>query len=448
MPVRRRGPNRSGSVPSLPPRVERVLAGRAWVRGRLQAVEIGVGDDGTIVRVGKSVPGGERIELGERVILPAATDVHVHLREPSLGRRIEGFRSGTEAAALGGVTALGDMPNTQPAIDSVTRVEEKAARARGELAVDVVLYALLAPGVPVERLARVAGAFKLYLSPTTGVDRAPTAAEAASLLASASASGLAVTVHAEDPRRFATPARLDDTIDWDHRRPASAERAAVASLGDPAASARVHVAHVTEASVAEELGAAGISFEATPPHLLLAARRGGDARFKVNPPLRPEADRGALWAAFRSGRVPLLASDHAPHSPEEKAKPFADAPSGTPGVETMLPLLLERVRAGDLPLPVLLAAACDRPARWFGLRHGRIAVGDRANLLVVDFQRRRPIRAAKLRTACGWSAFEGWDAVFPERHYRDGELLVDGGEFVGSRSGRIVRPDYAPGGAA
>lgn len=425
-------------------RAERVLAGRAWVRGRLQPIEIGIGGDGTIVRLAKSIAGGERVELGDRVILPAATDLHVHLREPSGGASVERFRSGTEAAAIGGVTALGDMPNTEPPIDRVARVTEKAARARGELAVDVVLYALLGPDVAVERLAGVAGAFKLYLSPTSGLPRAPELAPAIALAARASRSGLAVTIHAEDPHGFSAPEGALDTLDWDHRRPPAAERAAVDALDPTTRQARVHVAHVTEPDIATLLARDGVSFETTPQHLLLAARRGGDARSKVNPPLRPEADRTALWEAFRSGRVPILASDHAPHSVEDKALPFAAAPSGMPGVETSLPLMLERVRAGELALPVLLAAACDRPARWFGLRHGRLAVGDRANLLVVDFQRRRPIRAAALRTACGWSAFEGWDAVFPERHYRDGELLVQDGEYVGAHRGTVVRPEYAP----
>lgn len=444
MPVRRRARASAGDADAPRPRAERVLAGRAWVAGRLQSIEIGIGGDGTIVRVAKSIAEGERTELGDRVLMPAATDLHVHLREPSGAPSIEGFRSGTEAAVLGGVTAIGDMPNTEPPIDRAERLADKASRARGELATDVLLYALLQPGVAVEPLARVAGAFKLYLSPTTGLSNSPTLSEGRGLIERAASAGLSVTVHAEDPTRFAASSPAADTLDWDHQRPAAAERAAIEAMASAPTRARLHVAHVTEQGLGERLARVGVSFEATPQHLLLTARRGGDSRSKVNPPLRPDAERAALWEAFRTGEVPILASDHAPHSVEDKARPFAAAPSGMPGVETSLPLMLERVRAGDLPLPTLLRAACDRPARWFGLRHGRIAVGDRANLLVVDFQRRRPIRAAALRTACGWSAFEGWDAVFPERHYRDGELLVQDGEFVGAHVGAVVRPDYAP----
>jgi dihydroorotase len=115
-----------------------------------------------------------------------------------------------------------------------------------------------------------------------------------------------------------------------------------------------------------------------------------------------------------------------------------------PNVETMLPLLLARVRTGELPLPVLLAAACDRPARWIGQPRGRIAIGHRADLIVVDFRDRRTIAARDLHAPCGWTAFEGWDGIFPREHYRRGERIVEGGEYVGGPTGTIVRPEFAP----
>jgi dihydroorotase len=185
-----------------------------------------------------------------------------------------------------------------------------------------------------------------------------------------------------------------------------------------------------------------VSFEATPHHLLLSDRSGRDARFKVNPPLRAESDRAALWSAFQRGDVPCLASDHAPHAASDKALAFDRSPSGVPGVETMLPLLFARVRANELALPTLLSAACDRPARWFGQPQGRIAVGDRANLLVVDFRIRTPIQGRRLHSPCGWTPFEGVEAIFPREHYRDGVRVVEDGEFVGAPNGTVVRPDF------
>ncbi len=421
-----------------------MLAGRAFVGGRLQPVEIGIDGEGRILRVARSLSGGRRVDLGDEIILPAATDLHVHLREPGGPQPAERFRSGTEAAALGGVAAVGDMPNTLPPISTLDRLREKVERARGQLAVDLVVYAALTRPGPAASLGREAGALKLFLSSTPGIDPPPPAEELPAVLDAASQSGLALTVHAEDPGRFRDAAAPPSSPrDWDLVRPVEAELAAVDSLERAPPSLRLHVAHVTSAEAAARLRERGHSFEATPHHLLLSAESGTGSWWKVNPPLRPERVRSQLWEAFRRGLIPCLASDHAPHLREEKDRPFAEAPSGMPGVETMLPLMLEKVRAGDLPLDVLLRAACDRPARWLGLAHGRLAPGHRANLLVVDFRQRSTIDEDRLRTACGWSAFAGWPAVFPRQHYRDGELIVDGGSYVGGTAGKVVRPDYA-----
>jgi dihydroorotase len=423
-----------------PPEV--VLAGRAFVRGRLQPVEVGI-TEGRIVRVARAIAGGRRIDVGDQVILPAATDLHVHLREPSGPDSVEGFASGTEAAALGGVTAVADMPNTEPAIATAEDLESKAARARGQLAVDLVLFGAVGRPGRLDRLAEVAGALKLFLSPTPGMPDPPSMDGLSAVLAAVRRTPLALTVHAEDPGRFPTSIHARSLAEWTEQRPIDAETGAVDAVLAEAAQMRLHVAHVTTATAADAIRREGYSFEATPHHLLLAADETADTLRKVNPPLRAPAEQRALWVAYCRGEVPCIASDHAPHSTDAKGRPFDAAPSGMPGVETMLPLLLERVRAGELPLEVLLRTACDRPARWLGLPHGRLAPGDRANLIVVDFRRREPLRADRLRTACGWSAFERWPAIFPRQHYRDGERVVDDGSFVGGRSGRVVRPDYA-----
>ncbi|HTP54211.1 MAG TPA: dihydroorotase family protein [Thermoplasmata archaeon] len=430
--------------PAEPP--AQVLAGRAFVRGRLQPVEIGIDADGRIESVGRVRDGGARHDVGDCVILPAATDLHVHLREP--GGDGESIASGTVEAALGGVTLVGEMPNTDPPVTNVERLEEKESLVRGRAAVDILLYA--SPSVPrsVPGLASRAGAFKVYLSPTTGIDEVPDPASLADLLRRLSEVDLPVSVHAEDPTRFVDRGKADGPSAWNSHRPPAAERSALELLRSAPDRLRLHAAHVTTAAGVGELRQQGRSFEATAHHLLLSVRSGTDTRFKVNPPLRSEADRSALWSAFARGEVPCLASDHAPHPVDRKSLRFDRAPSGMPGLETTVPLLLGRVRSGELPLEVLLRAACDRPARWFGQPLGRIAPGHRANLLVVDFRDRRPLRASQLHAPCGWTAFEGWEAVFPREHWRDGERIVRDGEYVGRANGRVVVPEFSPAGRA
>lgn len=424
---------------------ELILAGRAWVRSRLQPVEVAIGADGRILSVGKTRGGGPRHDVGDAILLPAATDLHVHFREPGGPADAETIPTGTLQAALGGVTLVGEMPNTAPPVVDEEALEEKRRLVQGRAAVDVVLYGSPTRPAALARLARRAGALKLYLSPTTGIPQVPTAGELPGLLRRVAATGLPLAVHAEDPDRF-DDRRVPRTLtDWNAHRPLASEEAAVEHLAPVPPALRLHVAHVTSASVAARLRELGASFEATPHHLLLAERPVTDTRRKVNPPLRSEATRAGLWEAFRQGQVPVLASDHAPHASEAKDRPFEKAPSGMPGVETMLPLLLARVRAGSLELPVLLAAAADRPARIFGQPLGRIAPGHRANLLVVDFRSRSRIAARKLHAPAGWTAFEGWEAIFPREHYRDGQRIVADGEYVGRPDGRVVRPEFAPG---
>ena len=147
----------------------------------------------------------------------------------------------------------------------------------------------------------------------------------------------------------------------------------------------------------------------------------------MNPPLRSRAGRDALWACLPA--VDAVASDHAPHTMEEKARPFAEAPSGLPGVETMLPLLLARALQGALSLERLVALTSTGPARVLGIRPAGFTPGDRADFALFRPEI-EPVRAARLHSKCGWTPFEGMPAVFPERVVVAGELAYDHGRFM------------------
>ena len=419
-----------------------ILAGRAWVDGQLRSVDVALDSRGRILEVARSLSGAPRHDVGDRVLIPAATDLHVHLREP--GGDGESIPTGTIEAALGGITLVGEMPNNEPPITSADRLADKAALVRRRAAVDVLLYATPLTPEAVPALAGSAGALKVYTSPTTGIDRALGPSEVEALLAAASRFDVPVTVHAESAARFVLPRPVRNAADWSAARPPAAEAEAIGWTARAPDTMRLHVAHLTLPEAIPALRAAGRSFEATPQHLLLSQTAGADPRAKVNPPLRDRARRDALWNAFARGDVPIVASDHAPHPRDAKTGDFGQAPSGMPGLETMLPLLLARVRAGALPLDVLVRAACDRPARWFGQPLGRIAPGHRANLLVVDFRARRTVAANRLHAPCGWSAFEGWEAIWPVEHWRDGVRVVEDGEYVGRPDGEVVVPEFSP----
>ena len=307
-----------------------VVKGRVFHRERVEDLCLGI-EDGRIVAIRKVLKGDDVADHGDALILPGGIDLHVHLREPGLTDK-EDIPSGTRSAALGGITTVLDMPNTEPPVTTRDALDAKIARIRGRANVDVGLYAAPRSGGAVARL-EAATAFKVYMAETTG-GLAIDDDALADVLEAAGETAKFVAVHAEDPRAFGKKAATD--LRGHHAaRPKEAEVGALKKLGAMRAAAKIHIAHVT---CVEALDAVpkGATTEATPHHLFLDHGRPLRAFGKVTPPLRPPEDRDALWKAFVDGRIDVVASDHAPHTREEKEEgPFAEAPSGVPGVGTL-----------------------------------------------------------------------------------------------------------------
>lgn len=287
---------------------------------------------------------------------------------------------------------------------------------------------------------------KVYLGATTGDLLVRDMALVRRALEAAAAADRTVVFHAESQACLERHAHLlDDTFpSHSDARPPACEAEAIAQLVEAASGtrARVHIAHLSTAEGLRALEGSGFTSEACPHHLLFdrdRLREGG--AFKMNPPLRAPEDMAALWDALRDGRIACLASDHAPHTPQEKASERArSCPAGVPGVQTLLPVLLphrERVA-----LPRLLDASV-AAARIFRLpRKGALAPGMDADLAVYDLARERPVRASDMASKAGWTPFEGLPAVFPTDVLVRGEPVVRQGAFVGRPgTGRFVRPE-------
>lgn len=413
----------------------RVLRGRVFFRGRLEALSLGIDEDGRIAAIKKVLRGDDTIDHGDSLILPGCVDLHVHMRDPGLTHK-DDFPSGTRSAAIGGVTTVADMPNTKPPVTSPTALAEKVAALRGRAAVDYALYGAPRDGDAVAPL-HDAAALKVYMAESTGglevgnheLDAIFRAAEGTKKL---------VVVHAEDPTRFAKP-DARGLEGYSAARPKHAESSAVQTVAKLCGNAKVHVAHVTCGEALDALPP-GATCEVTPHHLFLDWSKPLGTRGKVNPPLRSRDDRDALWAAFQNGRIDAIASDHAPHAFEEKDTPFDKAPAGVPGVATSLPLLLRRARGGDLELPRLVSAMASRPAEILGIAKGVIELGRDADLIVVDPRRAERITAKRLQYKCGWTPFEGTEGCFPRSVYLRGEAIVDEGEPAAERNGRLLMP--------
>jgi len=391
--------------------------GTVHLPGGPAALDVGV-CGGKVVALGTGLgDAGETLDCTGLDVLPGVIDSQVHFREPGLEHK-EDLESGSRAAVLGGVTAVFEMPNTNPNTDTAARVEDKLRRAHHRMWCDHAFY-VGATGENAEQLAALemmpgTAGVKIFMGASTG---SLLVAEDEALARVLAHGKRRVAIHAEDEARM--NARLDARVEGD---PAShpvwrddesamlATRRIVALARE--AGRRIHVLHVTTPAELEFLGRNKdvATCEVTPQHLTLAGedaypRLGTHAQ--MNPPIRSGAHRDGLWHWLRQGVPDVLGSDHAPHTLEEKARPYPASPSGMPGVQTLVPLLLDHVANGRLTLQRFIDLTSAGPQRIFGLvGKGRIAVGYDADFTIVDLKARWTMDAAWLASRCGWSPFE------------------------------------------
>jgi dihydroorotase len=398
----------------------KLTGGTVHLPGGPVLAEVGV-RDGRIAAIGTALgDAGETIDCSGLDILPGVIDSQVHFREPGLEHK-EDLESGSRAAVLGGVTAVFEMPNTSPNTDSESRLTDKLARAHHRMWCDHAFYVgatadNAAELAELERLPGAAGV-KIFMGASTGSLLVAEDEALARVLASGTRR---VAIHAEDEARMTE--RRDLRIDgdpashpvWRDDESAMLATRRIVTLARQARR-RIHVLHVTTPAELEFLAAHKdiATCEVTPQHLTLAAeeaypRLGSYAQ--MNPPIRSAAHREGLWHWLGQGVPDVLGSDHAPHTIEEKAKPYPASPSGMPGVQTLVPLMLDHVANGRLSLARFIDLTSAGPQRIFGLvGKGRIAAGYDADFTIVDLKRRWTVGRDWLASRCGWSPFEGME---------------------------------------
>jgi len=394
---------------------------------------------------------GEVVDATGLHVLPGVIDSQVHFREPGAEHK-ENLEAGMAGAALGGVTAIFEMPNTKPSTTTPEAIQDKLDRAQGRAAVDHAFYVgAAAENTPelaeLEMLPGVAGV-KIFMGASTG-----------SLLVSDDPSVLAVlqngrrrvAVHCEDEPRMNAREDLRVTGDpsshpvW--RDAESAIRATTRLLAlARQAGRRIHVLHVTTAEEMILLAANKdiATVETTPQHLTLAAEEAYPALgtlAQMNPPIRDAAHRAGLWRGLGQGVVDVIGSDHAPHTLDEKAKPYPASPSGMPGVQTLVPIMLDHVNAGRLSLTRFMDLTSAGPARVFGLAgKGRLASGFDADFTLVDMQRTETITNAQMANVSGWTPFHGKSVTgWPVMTLVRGHTVMRDGGLTGLKPGQPIR---------
>lgn len=429
------------------------------IRGGVCATSNGVVSADIGVRSGRiaglgalsSASAAETFDARGLHVLPGIIDTHVHFREPGHLEK-EDMETGSTAALLGGVTAVFEMPNTNPPTTTRALIEDKLVRASQRMRCDYAFYVgasneNIGALSELERLPGVAGV-KTFLGSSTG----SLLLDKEEAISNALRSGCRrMAVHSEDEARLKERAKLAMPGDvgthpvWRDAETARRSTERVLRLAR-AAGRRLHILH---ASTADELPLLAdardiATVETAVPHLTLSApecyeRLGPYAQ--MNPPIRDEAHRTALWRAISEGLIDLVGSDHAPHTRAEKDGLYPQTPSGLPGVQTLVTIMLNHVNDGRLTLERFVDLASTGPTRVFGIvGKGRIARGYDADFAVVDLKAKRRIENRWIASRCGWTPYDGMETMgWPMATVVNGSIAMRDGALQGTPKGRRIR---------
>lgn len=385
-------------------------------------------------------------------VLPGVIDTQVHFREPGNEHK-EDLETGTRAAALGGVTAVFEMPNTAPPTTSVDALNDKLKRAKGRAHVDHAFYvgATHENAEQLGELERAPGCcgVKTFMGSSTGTLLVGDDEGLERIIKNIRRRG---AFHAEDEARLNERKALAREGDWTSHPEVRDDQAALLAVKRLVAAARkygkrVHVLHVSSAIEMEFLATAKdvATVETTPQFLSFAGpqiyeRLKGFAQ--MNPPIRYAADMAALWSfGILQGVVDVIGTDHAPHTRAEKEQAYPKSPSGMPGVQTLVPVMLTHVAEGRLSLARFVDLTSHGPNRIFGIANkGRIALGYDADFTLVDLKARRTIRNEDQATRAGWTPFDGFEAKgWPMATIIRGHVVMADGQVVTPSIGEPLR---------
>ncbi len=369
----------------------------------------------------------QMIDAKGNYILPGLIDAHVHLREPGMERK-EDFLTGSRAAAAGGVTTFIDMPNTKPPTLTLKDLAEKRARAKKSI-VDYGFHF----GSSTDNIAEIKKAWKGKNGNKTN------AANIASTKVFMNVSTGKMLIEDEN---ILEQIFLNSKLIMAH---AESEKVMKAVEISNCANRRLHLAHISDASemdfIKRTKQASRYTVEVTPHHLFLTDKffRQKKGFAKMFPSLKTEKDRKELWNGIYNGFVDTIGTDHAPHTIEEKSVPVEQAPGGVPGLETMLPLLLDQVNKCNLTLTQIANLTAGNPAKIFGIRRkGAIGVGYDADLVIVDLKKTKRVKNGALFTKCGWSPFDGMSLKgWPIMTLVRGKIIFDGENVIDNQGEEI-----------
>ena len=425
--------------------------GSCYIDGKLTKTDIGLSGN-EIKKIGKIELNSSKVyDATDKVVLPGIIDTQVHFREPG-STDAEDLESGSRAAVLGGVTALFEMPNTNPPTSNLVEFDKKLQAAKNRMHSNYAFYFGATPDNTdqLAKLKDVEGCcgVKLFAGSSTGnllVDKEDDIEKVIS------SSDRIVSIHSEDEdiiklrKKFIKKGDVHSHAEWRNVEVAMSSTRRVVKIAERY-NKKIHVLHVTTREEVDFLAMhkKNVTFETTPQHLTMYAPDCYDklgTYAQMNPPLRTKEHYDRLWVAIKNNIVDVLGSDHAPHLKENKDKEYPNSPSGMPGVQTIFPVMLDHVNNGKLSLQQLIKLMCVNPCKIFGIKNkGYLKEGYDADLTIADINKEVVIKNEMIASKCGWTPFNNYKVKgFPVATIVNGHLVMSDGKVVVESKGTPLK---------
>ena len=426
--------------------------GKCFVNGQLKISDIGI-SNGIIKNIGKidHFPNDKILDANNLVILPGAIDTQVHFREPG-STDVEDLESGSKAAVLGGITSVFEMPNTNPPTSNQKEFNKKLNLAKNRMFCNYAFYFGATPQnmdelKKVDKLEGCCGV-KLFAGSSTGNLLVKDEKDIEKVISNSSK---IVSIHSEDEdilnlrKKFIKKGDVSSHPIWRNEECAMSSTRRVVKIAERY-NKKIHVLHVTTREEVEFLSRykGNVTFEITPQHLTLSAPYCYsmlESLAQMNPPIRSKKHQDKLWKAVKDNVVDIIGSDHAPHAIENKKKEYPQSPSGMPGVQTLIPIMLNHVNNKMLTLKQFVKLISENPSRIFGIKNkGYIKEGFDADLTIVDMNMKKVIKNDWIASKCGWTPFDGFEVKgFPLGTIVNGKAIVWDGKLIEKANGKPLK---------
>ena len=422
--------------------------GNCYIQGKFQKIDLGLSGN-KILKIGKLDNSNTKsIDAEGKIVLPGVIDTQVHFREPG-ANNAENLESGSRAAVAGGVTSVFEMPNTNPPTSTFDEFNKKLEAAKNRMFCNYAFYFGATPNnmkelAGVDSLKGCCGV-KLFAGSSTGNLLVSQEKDIEKVISNSSK---IISVHSEDEnillsrKKYIKEGDVHSHPIWRNEECALESTKRVVRIAQKYKK-KIHILHVTTKQEIDFFSEKrdGVTFEITPQHLTLFAPDCYEklkTYSQMNPPLRSKDHYDRLWDAVKESLVSTIGSDHAPHTKEEKNRKYPLSPSGMPGVQTLLPVMLDHVNKGKLSIEKLIKLVCENPCDLFGIKNkGYIKENYDADLTIIDMNKEVVIKDSWIESQCAWTPFNNYKVKgFPIATIVNGEIVMENNKIISPAKGK------------